>query len=263
VGHLVKGNAVASLHNELRPLWKKAGYHTKMGSAAVAPPPSVNFKRLYHLTGPEHAVSNIVFSRLKVALLRQLNDPFELLAARFLNNKDIKKAAQEYKDKLAEDYGLLCFSEDWTDPVLWTHYAARHTGICLGFDVPIDLAMKVDYQEDRLKVDGGVLDKELRKKLLRTKYVSWKYENEWRVQVALKAAQQEGPVYFERVGDRIHLAEVILGALCITSVDDMRKLVNMHYRDVVTFQARLANGSFHIVPRERTIPTRASRVHVR
>lgn len=36
---------------------------------------------------------------------------------------------------MSEKYGLLCFCETWQSPLLWNHYADRHKGICLGFDV--------------------------------------------------------------------------------------------------------------------------------
>ncbi len=234
-----------------------------MGSAAVVPPPSSAFKRLYHLTSAEHAISDIVFRRLKVAQLNQLNDPFELLAARFLNNSGIRSAVTSYKDKLAREYGLLCFSEDWTDPVLWTHYGARHKGICLGFDVPAGLAEKVQYQENRIVVEGAKIDEPLERKLLTTKYKSWQYEKEWRVPVLLKDAIIEEGINFERIGDRIHLAEVILGARCSASANDVRRVVDMHHANVVTFQARLAHGSFNIVPLETTTPRSASPNHIR
>ena len=158
---------------------------------------------------------------------------------------------------------MLCFSEDWTDPVLWTHYGARHKGICLGFDGTAGLAERVVYQEERIKVADGKIDEHLKRKLLLTKYESWKYENEWRLPVRLNGAAKEGDFYFENGGDRIYLAEVVLGARCTTSVEDVRKLVNKHYSDVVTFKARLANGSFKIVPAEPTIPTEARHHHVR
>jgi hypothetical protein len=123
--------------------------------------------------------------------------------------------------------------------------------------------MKVDYQKDRIRVDGQTLDKRLREKLLRTKYESWCYEKEWRVQVPLNKAHKEGQVYFERIGEHIHLAEVVLGPLCITSADEVRRLVDTHHQNVDTFQARLASGSFHIVPNERTIPAEPRFEHVR
>jgi hypothetical protein len=211
---------------KMRALWEDAGYSRFMGSAFVVPPPPAKFKRLYHLTSADYAVSNVALCRLKVALLDQLNDPFELQAAKELNNRSLTLAIHEFRDQLAPKVGLLCFSEAWTDPVLWTHYGARHRGVCLGFDVPVELAMQVDYQNDRIKVVGGALDAMAQAALLSTKYSSWKYEREWRVQVDLSRAAKEGPIYFEQIGERIHLAEVVLGVNCVASVPAIQKLVD-------------------------------------
>ena len=248
---------------KMRKLWVDAGYPAIMGSAFVAPPPSSKFKRLYHLISAEHAISNIAFCRLKVALLNHLNDPFELQAAKLINNRELRISVHEFRDRLAPKVGLLCFSEDWVDPVLWTHYASRHSGICLGFDVPTELVMKVNYQDDRIQLSGGSLDDKLQAALLSTKYSSWRYEREWRMQVDLSSAEKEGSLYFEEIGRRIHLAEVILGVNCVASVGAVRKLVDEHHENVVTFQARLAIGSFAIVPKEMTISANPPFAHVR
>ncbi|NKK82626.1 DUF2971 domain-containing protein [Rhizobium leguminosarum bv. viciae] len=32
-------------------------------------------------------------------------------------------------------FGLLCMSTTWQEPLLWSHYADKHKGMCLGFDV--------------------------------------------------------------------------------------------------------------------------------
>ena len=45
---------------------------------------------------------------------------------------------------------MLCFSFKWSNPVLWAHYADKHKGICLGFDVPDDNVQRVKYVDTRL-----------------------------------------------------------------------------------------------------------------
>jgi hypothetical protein len=57
--------------------WKDTGYARGCGSMRAAPPPVSGFKRLYYLTGPDHAVSNIMFGRIKLSRFADLNDPFE------------------------------------------------------------------------------------------------------------------------------------------------------------------------------------------
>ncbi|MGY4505251.1 hypothetical protein ACVWYH_009208 [Bradyrhizobium sp. GM24.11] len=179
-------------YNEhLRQLWIDKGYSRDMGSAAVVPPPPGGFKRLYHFTSTEYGITDIVFGRLKVARFSSLNDPFELLARSTLRDR---ARLLENKSRLNQERGLLCFSEDWTDPVLWAHYGDRHRGICLGFDVQDGLARKINYQKTRLS-DVDARDKsasEILDALLYTKYKSWEYEQEWRILLKISDLDEEG-----------------------------------------------------------------------
>jgi hypothetical protein len=242
-------------YNEhLRQQWIDKGYSRNMGSAAVVPPPPQGFRRLYHLTSAEYAISAIVFGRLKLARFAQLNDPFELLAQSTLGTR-LRSGLLEYKNKMNQDYGLLCLSEDWTDPVLWTHYAAKHRGICLGFDVKDGFAKKIAYQKLRLRQDdaGNKSEDEILDFLLYTKFESWSYEKEWRVLLNLVEVTSESDLYFYEFDERLKLTEVVLGAECGILPDKVRKLVSAHHPVANTIQARLAFGSFNIVPDEKTI----------
>jgi hypothetical protein len=222
-----------------------------MGSAAVVPPPPRGLRRLYHLTATEFAISAIVFKRLKVARFSNLNDPFELLARSAIG---FYAGLMVNKNKMDKEAGLLCFSEDWTDPVLWTHYAARHTGICLGFDIADGLAKKVTYQSDRLKDEiASKNENEIIDLLLHTKFESWRYEREWRVFINLRQAISEGPLQYYSFSDKLKLVEVILGADCTLEVGTIRELLATHHPQVSSVGTRLALASFAIVPNERTI----------
>jgi hypothetical protein len=246
-----------AFNEHFKPLWERRGYSPDMGSAGVVPPPPEGFRRLYHLTSAEYALSDIVFKRLKVARFSALNDPFELLA-RAATDDGARWSIELQKKALDDDLGLLCFSEDWTDPVLWTHYGSNHRGICLGFDVKEGLAKKVTYRTDRISKEE-VADKtefELLEMLIYTKFESWKFEAEWRVLRKLAYLQTEGSLHFYLLDGDIRLREVILGAQCSTSFDRMRELVPLHHRDVNVVRGRLAFGSFRIVPDERTVELR-------
>jgi hypothetical protein len=242
-------------YNEhLRKLWVAKGYSSDMGSAAVVPPPPDSFRRLYHLTSAEYAITNIVFGRLKVARFSSLNDPFELLAHVTLRSHD-RLGLLENKNRLNQEYGLLCFSENWTDPALWAHYGDRHRGICLGFDVEDGFARKITYQKARLK-DDDARDKseaEVLDALLYTKYESWQYEREWRLLLNLSELDAEGGLHFRKFGNRLKLTEVVVGAECSISFDEIRKLASTHCPMANTVKTRMARGSFDMVPLEKTI----------
>ncbi|MBN6714029.1 DUF2971 domain-containing protein [Pseudomonas capsici] len=243
----------------LRSTWIAAGYKSDMGSAIAGRPPADGSKiRLYNLTSVKHAISNIENRRIKVSRFADLNDPFELLAANFKEHKT-RQVVRNWKDKNHSQMGLLCFAGDWSEPVMWSHYANKHEGICLGFDVCRSQIHKVSYQDKRILAalsttpDPEQLSEELQQKLLCTKSAGWRYEEEYRQFVSLDSAHADGQFHFWPIGSDIQLREVILGALCEQPVESVRQKVARHFPDAVVFKARLAFQSFKIVPDARTV----------
>lgn len=251
---------VDGMNKRLRQRWTQAGYPATMGSAEVVPPPATpEFLRLYHLTAMKHGLSDLTHQRLKVARFADLNDPFELLALNF-KEKSIRTAVREFRASYNSKNGLLCFSSDWTNPVLWSHYAERHTGICLGFDVPRAHVQKVDYADKRIlaALDDDVVPFELsdthKQLLLRTKFSHWEYETEYRIFVPLSKATREGSFFFRPFGPDLTLKEIILGPQCALHPEDVRKQFKTLSQSTMTIKARLAFKFFKVVPDERTVP---------
>lgn len=239
--------------------WRQAGYETRMGSAIAAPPPPPGFTRGYYLTSADHAINNIGLGRLKISRFVDLNDPFELLALNF-RERETRKIVRDFKSTYGAHTGLLCFSSDWINPVLWSHYGAKHKGICLGFDLKEDLIQQVRYADERILAEIGEdgspvqLDQALQELLLCTKFRHWEYEREIRRFIALDGATKEGSLHFYLFDQSLQLREVILGPQCTLSLDNVRQLVSARYPQAVTFSARLAFKFFSVVPDERTIP---------
>jgi hypothetical protein len=248
-------------NNQMRRLWKEAGYRTDMGSAAAATPPPADFVRLYHLTSATHALSNIVHGRLKVARFLDLNDPFELLSINVMD-KQVRAMVRENRSVMSAHTGLICFSEDWTSPVMWSHYADRHRGICLGFDVLRSSVKEVSYNATRILLelekdaDPLSLPPHLQDALLVTKCAEWSYERERRLLAPLNSEEvfEVGPLYFRRFDASLRLAEVILGPNCAESVEEVRRVVQTNSQGAITFKARPAWQHFKVVPLESTVP---------
>lgn len=141
--------------------------------------------RLYHFVSAQHGLDDIRKRRLKVATFPNLNDPFELFSID-LSNAHLRKAFNALKDQLSTTRGILCFSRKWSNPVLWSHYADCHRGICLGFDCPDNKVGAISYSRKRLIVElenfvsPNRMALEKMQELLFTKYSHWKYENEVR-----------------------------------------------------------------------------------
>lgn len=235
------------MNKAFRQKWVDGGYGSVMGSAEVVLPPPPEFLRVYHLTSEKHAASDIAQSRLKVARFSDLNDPFELLALSF-KERAVRTIVQDFKAQYDRHTGLLCFSADWTNPVLWSHYATKHKGICLGFDLRRTKAEAVRYEDERILAqlgdppNPGNLDPGLQRLLLCTKFRHWQYESEHRVFVPLKTAIADGPLHFVPFDPDLKLREVVLGPLCTLALDDVRKQVGAQYPDATIFKARLCSA---------------------
>lgn len=206
--------------------------------------------RVYYLTGAQYGISNVALRRLKVSRFASLNDPFELLGVN-LTDKVKRAAFRKTKEEIDKDKGLICFSRHWKNPVLWGHYAERHTGIALGFDVSDKLLSPVIYAKKLVDADlhlkNGRPARELVDRLIRTKFYDWKYENELRLFVQLDHEMAEGGMYFVPFSDEMQLAEVILGPKCTLPIEGVRALLKQQGSSAQVLKARIAFSRFEVL----------------
>lgn len=208
--------------------------------------------RLYHFVNARYGLDDIKNSRLKISRLNELNDPFELFSVELPNKAD-RKAFKEVKARMSEQCGLLCFSKKWSNPVQWSHYADRHHGLCLGFEVADDLVTPVQYSEKRLRrmakspVAEGLNSEVTMRRLLDTKYEHWRYECEVRCFLNLQDREPRDGLYFEGFSDSLKLVQVIAGACADVSRSDIRDALGALSMTVDVFKARLAFLSFKVV----------------
>ena len=208
--------------------------------------------RVYYLTGAQFALSNLALRRIKIARYEDLNDPYELLGVD-LGDRKLCAAVRKTKERINEDRGLICFSKSWRNPLMWGHYAEKHTGMCLGFDVPENKLVTVSYKERPLKIE---IDPETRKpkptekfmeKLLRRKFIGWEYEDEMRLFVGLDHDTVESGKYFCSFSKDLRLREVILGPLCELPIEGVRKIVADFKPPVVVLKSRIAYTRYAVL----------------
>jgi len=164
---------------------------------------------------------------------------------------------QALKAEVDRTTGLLCFSSNWVNPVLWSHYGDRHRGVCLGFDLPRSLAQPVTYCAKRMAPTHPIpsrITKALEETLLFTKFDHWQYESEIRMPVPLGTTKRESSLHFLSFIPDLTLAEVILGEDCTLSLADVRQLVSSISPTAITFKARLAGKSYNVVPVRESVP---------
>ena len=108
--------------------------------------------RVYHFTNAKYGLEDINLRRLKVARISELNDPFELMAPIF-SGAETRETWGDFRRRADGEIGLLCFSKSWRNPVQWSHYADKHRGICMGFEVPDAKVSPVKYIAKRIRPD--------------------------------------------------------------------------------------------------------------
>lgn len=208
--------------------------------------------RVFHFIGAEYGLEDLRMRRLKVATLHELNDPFELFGVS-LADESVRRAFAAMKDQLASNRGLLCFSRDWHNPVQWSHYAAKHTGMCLGFDIPNEHLGAIKYSRQRLVVETESfrnprqLDADVARRFLFTKYSHWRYENEVRSFVTLEEKDPKKGLYFAQFSEKLRLATVIIGANSPVTRATLKEALGDLSSEVEVFKTRLAFKTFRVV----------------
>lgn len=103
---------------------------------------------------------------------------------------------EEIKRFLRKDHGLkgvLALSERWDEPLMWSHYAAQHQGICIEYKTsgfPIERLKPVNYNAPRALRAHDIFrwkchgDAQAEQRVFDTYFYSkapqWSYEVEWR-----------------------------------------------------------------------------------
>lgn len=179
--------------------------------------------RLYNFVTAKWALENVEKRRLKLSFPNKVNDLFELRPFDFGKGETGRTLRLSWEGRindLSENTGFISFSSDWDVPTMWAHYAGNHSGVCLGFDVPLSRAAPISYVNQlrplrqHVKTDPTYRD-EMMDYAKRTKSVHWAYENEWRVWCDLKEGQVNEKcsedIFYESFGKDLELKEIIVG----------------------------------------------------
>lgn len=211
--------------------------------------------RVYKFLNVEFGMKNLREKRLKISTLDDLNDPFELLPYE-MRKRSLRRNFRSLARKFARICGILCFSSDWKDPVIWAHYADKHKGLCLGFEVPRSLGEKVEYAKRRLKIPEDRVFSSTQ--LFFTKYVNWFYEKEVRCVRPLASSKKVGKLYFMDFGKELKLVEVIAGARCKIAESELRNAIKP-LKGVKLTKARAGFRRFEVVENQRGFQLTAAR----
>jgi Protein of unknown function (DUF2971) len=226
--------------------------------------------RVYKFLSAKYALQDIKEHRIKLSEFGDMNDPFELLGLRLLD----PEAESAFRSHFEKDVGALCFSTNWSNTILWSHYADKHKGICLGLDIPdepgawhrpiyVDSPEMQELQEWletlRTAIARSDWDKARRVSAKFTernfllKFKGWDYENEVRVLRVLdhdlrngELIWREGPSYFN-FGEKLALREVIAGVRCTVSRSEIEEKLRGYSPPIKVLKARLSCESFQVI----------------
>lgn len=200
--------------------------------------------RVYKFLPAHFALKSLYEGRLRASRIDELNDPFELLPFD-ITDEDIRLVAKKLKDHFATKWGILSFSAAWSNPAVWAHYADKHFGICLGFEIKDTMCLRVTYVKSPISHLPTGSPTEVVAAILGTKYESWRYEDE--VRVWGKLTEIEDGSYYMEFGESLALVEVIAGIRCTVPKSGIERAIGDAKGRVKITKARAGYGQFEVI----------------
>ncbi|WP_027244837.1 DUF2971 domain-containing protein [Leisingera daeponensis] len=205
-------------------------------------------RRLFYFTSPDHLLGNLRENKIKVSEFKKCNDVFELASVE-LKDKQTRADQQAWSEELSRELGLICFSQDWRNQLMWGHYSKSGKGVCLVVDVLVEELQRVKYLPRR-KTSNGVpfpssSDPAFRQ-FCSQKSHHWSYEKEERLFVDFRSkgvfSTKDGR--FLQMGDEVQLVGFINGPQPEFSAKEIQKAYG---RSLEHFQCRAAFRDFRMV----------------
>jgi mRNA-degrading endonuclease YafQ of YafQ-DinJ toxin-antitoxin module len=183
-----------------------------------------------------------IFNESSIQYSREFRRKFKKNLQSHLYQQDIIKP-------LKKDYKISCFSETYEEILMWSHYADKHNGICIGFKLPYRykddfIVSPVSYLNKLTPLDGETSVQRVLIYWLTSKSIRWEYEKEYR---ALRKAKTKEE--FEYVKIEPHLIkEVIFGCnvsdLKIQETTKKLKESNLDFDSLLIKQMKIDKSNF-------------------
>jgi hypothetical protein len=243
--------------DEVVGIWRNRGLFWGPSKAAKGRDVPLTLMRAYKFLNEEYGLKSLRERRLRQSRIHELNDPFELTPYD-LTEPELREAFLKTRDDIADDKGMVCFSADWRDPVIWAHYSDKHYGICLGFELPEitgdvenDESGLVSYIRNPLSFPSNFEERpdlkrfEIVRKVLFTKFKHWAYEKEIRIWAPLQ--NEADGHYFLEFDEKLRLVEVVIGARCKLTQSEITHALGSLAGEVKIIKARAAYNRFEMV----------------
>jgi len=228
--------------------------------------------RLYRYLPDEAAIKTIERRSFRVSRLAELNDPFEWRFGFEGIPPETEEFIQVQMDGFLEDaskeMGIICFSGEIKDPILWSHYANVHRGIAfevignivseangsITFEVNgrrYENLFKVDYDKPRIVLHAQELSQLTEKRIegfYKQKSKSWGYEREYRWVIGLlsSACEPSGGRFLWTIPPDF-VTRVIIGFRSSVSEQYARRALELNgFQNIEITKARLSQTTYEI-----------------
>ncbi|MEO5714736.1 MAG: DUF2971 domain-containing protein [Luteolibacter sp.] len=223
--------------------------------------------RLYRFFNAQWGLDAIESGMLRVGRLAELNDPFEWrMATEGFDGEEnmdpallaelLERQEEKFLRMIGDNNGVLCFSGNARESVLWSHYADHHRGLALEMAVTDDpdKLIKINYSNDRICMDYRRWIKEefayrapLLRQMMTTKSSGWSYEDEYRTYESLEECEKVSNGNYFTTIPKGSLCRVIIGWRSEIEESYVRRILrNSGFLDCKVSKAKSQNRSYHI-----------------
>ncbi|GHB61538.1 hypothetical protein GCM10008107_08000 [Psychrosphaera saromensis] len=204
--------------------------------------------RVYHFLNEQYALDALVNKTLKVSRLKSLNDPFEYYHID-TDNCGTRSVIKGRLNRANRELGIICFSQNYINPVQWAHYGDSHRGICLGFDIPDELLFEIDYVKKRtagseFKNSLALQGRDYIQYMLSKKHEHWRYEEEVRTIIPFSEKVMDDRLIFTSFSDELSVREVILGVRCKSSMKDIKRYIRKLNCDISVVRLEMSQTEY-------------------
>ena len=151
--------------------------------------------------------------------------------------------------------GILCFSKEINDPILWSHHADGHKGIAFEVNVGINVNLvsnlhKVEYDKPRIVLPyRQMTDQEWLKRMenfYKQKSKSWGYEQECRLVIDHAACIPSGGRFFWKIPAGF-ITRVIIGFRSSVSEQYLRQVLALNgFQNVQIVKAKRSLKTYDV-----------------
>ena len=217
--------------------------------------------KFYRLLPDEAAIKTIETRCFRVSRIADQEDCFEWQFG-FDENcpPELEEINQKKIDRMveraSETMGILCFSEEINDPILWSHHADGHKGIAFEVNIGISAKLvsnlhKVKYNEPRIVLpyrqitDEEWLDR--MKNFYKQKSESWHYEKERRLVIEHAECVPFGGRFFWKIPAGL-ITRVIIGFRSSVSEQYLRHALELNgFQNIQIVKAKRSLRTYDVV----------------